>query len=66
MRLVGSYFPHQGSNPCPLHGKHGFCTTGSPGQSPDAVILPAKSHEQREPGGLYSPQGCERVAYDSV
>ena len=31
---VGSQFPDQRSNPCPLHGKHGVLTTGLPGKSP--------------------------------
>ena len=29
---VGSYFPDQGSNLCPLHSKHGVLTTGQPGK----------------------------------
>ena len=27
---VGSYFPNQGLNPCPLQGKHRVLTTGLP------------------------------------
>ena len=34
VRLVGSYFPAQGSNPCPLPWKLGVLTTGLPGKSP--------------------------------
>ena len=34
-RHAGSSFPHQGSNLCPLHGKHGDLTTGLPGKSPE-------------------------------
>ena len=30
---VGSYFPYQGSNLCPLHWKRGLLTTGPPGKS---------------------------------
>ena len=30
---VGSYFPNQGSNPSPLHWKHGVLTIGPPGKS---------------------------------
>ena len=30
---VGSEFPDQGSNPCPLQWKHGVPTTGLPGKS---------------------------------
>ena len=30
---VGSWFPAQGSNPCPLHCKHGVLTTGLPEKS---------------------------------
>ena len=33
LRLVGSQFPDQGLNPCPLHWKCGVLTTGSPGNS---------------------------------
>ena len=29
---VGSNFPHQGSNPCPLHWQHRVLTTGPPGK----------------------------------
>ena len=31
--LVGSWFPDQGSNPCPLQWKRGVLTTGLPGKS---------------------------------
>ena len=30
---LGTLFPNQGSNPCPLHWKHGVLTTGLPGKS---------------------------------
>ena len=33
MRHVGSSFPNQGLNPCPLHWEHGVITTGAPGES---------------------------------
>ena len=33
-RLAGSYFPDQGSNPCPLQWKRGVLTAGPPGKSP--------------------------------
>ena len=33
-RHVGSQFPDQGLNPCPLHWKCGVLTTGPPGKSP--------------------------------
>ena len=33
---VGSLFPDQGSNPRPLHWKHGVLTTGPPEKSPQA------------------------------
>ena len=32
---VGSLFPDQESNLCPLHWKHEILTTGLPGKSPD-------------------------------
>ena len=32
-RHAGSYFPDQGSNPCPLQWKHGVLTIGPPGKS---------------------------------
>ena len=32
-RHVGSWFPNQGSNPCPMHWEHGVLTTGPPGKS---------------------------------
>ena len=31
MQHVGSWFPDQGSNPCPSHWEHGFLTTGHQG-----------------------------------
>ena len=34
MQHVGSQFPNQGSNPCPLHWVLGVLTTGPPGKSP--------------------------------
>ena len=33
LQLVGSQFPGQGSNPCPLQQKHRVLTTGLPGNS---------------------------------
>jgi len=33
MQHVGSLFPHQESNPCPLYWKHRILTTGLPGKS---------------------------------
>ena len=32
---IGSYFPNQGSSPCPLHWEHGVLTTGLPVKAPD-------------------------------
>ena len=34
MQHLGSFFPDQGLNPCPLHWKHRVITTGPPGKSP--------------------------------
>ena len=36
---VGSLFPDQGSNLCPLHCKHRVLTIGSPGKSPNFSYL---------------------------
>ena len=35
---VGSQFPNQGSNPCPLQWKHGVLTTGPPGKSLQFIL----------------------------
>ena len=40
VELVGSSFPDQGLNPCPLHWKRGVLTSGMPGKS----ASPLKSH----------------------
>ena len=37
--LVGSWFPDQGSNPCPLQWKHRFLTTGPPGNALRMCLL---------------------------
>ena len=39
IQQVGSYFPNQGLNLCPLHCKHGVLTTGPPGKSPDTSLV---------------------------
>ena len=36
---VGSYFPDQGWNPCPLQWKGGVLTTSLPGKSLDGPLL---------------------------
>ena len=36
---VGSQFPDQGLNLCPLHWKHGVLTTGLPGKFRDFFFL---------------------------
>ena len=38
---IGSYFPDQGSNPCPLQWKCNILTTGQPGKalSPISLII---------------------------
>ena len=43
-RLVGSQFPDQGSNPCPLQWKHGVLTTGPPGNSLHISFFFSKKH----------------------
>ena len=35
---LGSWFPDQGWNPCPLHWKHGVWTTGPPGKFPLGLL----------------------------
>ena len=35
---VGSYFPDQGSDLCPLHCQCGVLTTGSPGKSQEEIL----------------------------
>ena len=42
---VGSQFPDQGLNPCPLHWEHGVLTTGPPGKS--LLLLLLLSHFSR-------------------
>ena len=39
VRLVGSWFPDQGSNPCPPQWKHRVLTTGLPGNSQGIIII---------------------------
>ena len=36
---VGSWFPDQGLNPCPLPWRHGVPTTGPPGKALSLVFL---------------------------
>ena len=36
---VGSYFPDQGSNRCPVQWKHRLLTTGLPGNSQERIIF---------------------------
>ena len=38
MRLAGSYFPHQGSNPWPLQWKCRALTTGPSGNPPQELF----------------------------
>ena len=44
LQHVGSQFPDQGSNPCPLHWKADSLTTRPPGKSPVVVFFFFKSH----------------------
>ena len=41
MRHAGSYFPDQGSNPCPLHWKHRVLTTRPSGMAPTPLMFKA-------------------------
>ena len=41
MQHVGSYFPNQGSNLCPLQWKRGVLTTELPGKSPYSSLIPS-------------------------
>ena len=43
MLHVGSQFPNQGSNPCPLHWKHEPITTGLPGKPLNTIFLHVKA-----------------------
>ena len=52
-------FPDQGSNPCPLHWKHGVLTSGPPGKSHtllsyvnESKYYFARSNIEYQPGGL--------------
>ena len=38
LQHVGAQCPNQGSNPCPLHWKHGVLTTGLPGKPPKQEV----------------------------
>ena len=40
---VGSSFPNQGSNPCPLQWKHGILTTGPSGKPMEGNNFKAKN-----------------------
>ena len=39
VRHLGSHFPDQGLNPCPVQWKHGVLTTGPPGKSSTILFL---------------------------
>ena len=59
---VGSYFPNQGSNPCPLQWKYGVLTTGPPGKSLSRFLIWPFFHGTAQP----SIKWCKYVLLETV